>query len=92
MVAEPEGVSAPSGPCHHHVEKIAVTKDKLFELAVSLAAANISAGQFNNGMNFGTIVYDDTQTAYECLERLWSEISEEIPQTEVGAGEGGISH
>jgi len=41
-----------------------VTKEKLWEIAVSLVAANISAGQFNDGMHFGkTIIYEDTQTA-----------------------------
>lgn len=57
-------------------------KEKLFELAVSLAAANISAGQFNNGLNFGSIVYDDTQTAFYMLEKLWNEVSGEPDETD----------
>ncbi|KAB2773993.1 hypothetical protein [Brucella anthropi] len=67
-----------------------MTKEKLFELAVQLAAANISAGQFNDGMNFGTIVHDDTETAYYRLEALWERLSqnddanEDIPDEPTG--------
>lgn len=53
-----------------------MTKEKLFELAVQLAAANISAGQYNNGLNFGTIIHDDTETAYYQLEALWEKFSQ----------------
>ncbi len=51
-----------------------MTKEKLFELAVSLTAANIQAGQANNAMNFATIVRDDTQAAFDILQELWSEV------------------
>ncbi|KAB2772138.1 hypothetical protein [Brucella anthropi] len=72
-----------------------MTKEKLFELAVQLAAANISAGQYNNGLNFGTIVHDDTETAYYQLEALWknfsqdSEVEDDIP---IEPEEGSATH
>lgn len=55
-----------------------MTKEKLFELAVQLAAANISAGQYNNALSFGTIVHDDTETAYYQLEALWDKFSQDV--------------
>ncbi len=54
-----------------------MNKERLFELAVSLAAANISAGQFQNDRNFETIVHDFTETAYVQLETIWKSISED---------------
>lgn len=67
-----------------------MTKEKLFELAVTLVAANISAGQFNDGMNFGTIVYDDTQTAFDRLEKLWQQVSGDTDDVDEGLGDGPV--
>lgn len=92
MVAEPESVGAPSGSCHHHAEKIAVTNEKLFELAVSLVAANISAGQFNTDENFGAIVHDGVETAYDRLEKLWGQINGAIDDEPPVNMEGSVSH
>ncbi|APY14211.1 hypothetical protein GJU93_16645 [Brucella sp. 10RB9212] len=55
-----------------------MTKEKLFELAAQMVAANISAGQFNDGMNFGTIIHDQMQTAYDRLETVWKEVSQDV--------------
>lgn len=49
-------------------------EEKLFELAVKLAAANISAGQFQNAMNFETIARDDVLIAYDVLVAAWNDI------------------
>lgn len=55
-----------------------MTKERLFELAVSLVAANITAGQHFSGMNFGAEIHDNVETAYFKLEELWEEVSVEL--------------
>jgi len=81
LIAVPDGVPAPPGTWHHPAETVRgddlMTKEKLFELAVQIAAANISAGQYNNGLNFGTVVHDDTETAFYQLEALWEKFSQD---------------
>ncbi|MGO4558299.1 hypothetical protein [Mesorhizobium sp. 2RAF21] len=69
-----------------------MTKEKLFELAVSLVAANIGSGQFQTAMNFGTIINDDVQIAYEQLEAVWQQISEGAEAIDAEVPEGSISH
>jgi hypothetical protein len=50
-----------------------MNKEKLFELAVAVAAANIAAGQRNEVQAFRRTVRDTVIECYEGLRSAWNE-------------------
>ena len=49
--------------------------EKLFEMAVRLVEANISAGQMQNPMNLDTIIRDQVLIAFDALAETWGDIA-----------------
>ena len=71
-----------------------MTKEKLFELAVQLASANISAGQFVEPRNFCPMAIELVDAIYDQLEDLWERVSIDVEE-EGGAPsdpEGNLPH
>lgn len=46
-------------------------QETLFEMAVRLVEANLRAGQFNDALNFDTIIRDQVEIAFNALSDTW---------------------